>query len=172
MKGSSLATMAWRNLWRNRRRTVITLSAIVFGVFLSVITMAMQDQNWADMIRLAARLGAGHVTLQHPEYLDTPTLSRPVTGTGELRRLAAGNPRVIRVVERISGFNMLSTARENVGAGFLAVSPENEDEETLSLLEAVTEGSSSGRRATAGSSWARSSPPTSTSSSARRWSTP
>ena len=140
MKGSSLATMAWRNLWRNRRRTVITLSAIVFGVFLSVITMAMQDQNWADMIRLAARLGAGHVTLQHPEYLDTPTLSRPVTGTGELRRLAAGNPRVIRVVERISGFNMLSTARENVGAGFLAVSPENEDEETLSLLEAVTEG--------------------------------
>ena len=140
MKGSSLATMAWRNLWRNRRRTVITLSAIIFGVFLSVIMMAMQDQNWADMIRLAARLGAGHVTLQHPEYLDTPTLSRPVTGTDELRRLAAGNPRVIRVVERISGFNMLSTARENVGAGFLAVSPENEDEETLSLLEAVTEG--------------------------------
>ena len=140
MKGSRLATMAWRNLWRNRRRTMITLSAIVFGVFLSVITMAMQDQNWADMIRLAARLGAGHVTIQHPEYLDTPTLSRPVTGTDGLRRLAADNPRVIRVVERISGFNMLSTARENVGAGFLAVSPENEDEETLSLLEAVSEG--------------------------------
>ena len=140
MKGTSLATMAWRNLWRNRRRTMITLSAIVFGVFLSVIMMAMQDQNWADMIRLAARLGAGHVTLQHPEYLDSPTLSRPVAGTDGLKRLASGNPRVIRVVERITGFNMLSTARENVGAGFLAVSPENEDEETLSLLEAVTEG--------------------------------
>ena len=140
MKGSSLAKMAWRNLWRNRRRTVITLSAIVFGIFLSVIMMAMQDRNWADMIRLAARLGAGHVTYQHPEYLDSPTLSRPVEGTGELRRLAEGNPRVIRVVERITGFNMLSTARDNVGAGFIAVSPEDEDEETLSLLEAVVEG--------------------------------
>ena len=140
MKGSSLAKMAWRNLWRNRRRTTITLSAIVFGVFLSVVMMAMQDRNWADMIRLAARLGAGHVTYQHPEYLDSPTLSRPVQGTGELKRLAAGNPRVVRVVERITGFNMLSTARDNVGAGFIAVSPEEEDEETLSLLEAMVEG--------------------------------
>ena len=140
MKGSSLAKMAWRNLWRNRRRTVITLSAIVFGVFLSVLMMAAQDQNWADMIRLAARLGAGHVTFQHPEYLDSPALSRPVRGTDDLKRLAAGNPRVIRVVERITGFNMLSTARENFGAGFIAVSPEEEDEETLSLLEAVVEG--------------------------------
>ncbi len=140
MKGSSLAKMAWRNLWRNRRRTTITLSAIVFGVFLSVVMMAAQDQNWADMIRLAARLGAGHVTYQHPEYLDSPTLSRPVQGTDELKRLASDNPRVIRVVERITGFNMLSTARENIGAGFIAVSPEEEDEETLSLLEALVEG--------------------------------
>ena len=140
MKGSSLATMAWRNLWRNRRRTYITLSAIVFGVFLSIVMMAMQDRNWADMIRLAARLGAGHVTIQHPEYLDSPTVTRSVQGTDRLKRLAADDERVIRVVERITGFNMLSTARENVGAGFIAVSPEQEDEETLSLLEAIVEG--------------------------------
>ena len=140
MKGSSLATMAWRNLWRNRRRTYITLSAIVFGVFLAVLMMAMQDRNWADMIRLAARLGAGHVTLQHPEYLDTPTLTRTVQGTDTLRRLAADDPHVIRVVERITGFAMLATARENLGAGFIAVSPEQEDDETLSLLEAMVEG--------------------------------
>ena len=140
MKGSSLATMAWRNLWRNRRRTYITLSAIVFGVFLAVIMMAMQDRNWADMIRLAARLGAGHVTIQHPEYLDTPTLTRTVQGTDALKRLAADDPHVIRVVERITGFTMLATARENVGAGFIAVSPEQEDDETLSLIEAIVDG--------------------------------
>ena len=140
MKGTSLATMAWRNLWRNRRRTYITLSAIVFGVFLAVLMMAMQDRNWADMIRLAARLGAGHVTMQHPEYLDTPTLTRTVQGTDSLKRLAADDPHVIRVVERITGFAMLATARENVGAGFIAVSPEQEDDETLSLIEAIVAG--------------------------------
>ena len=88
MKSSGVPVMAWRNLWRNRRRTLLTLLSIVFGVFLAVIFTAMQDRNWADMIQLAARMGGGHVTLQHPEYLDKPTLSRAVANTGELRRLA------------------------------------------------------------------------------------
>ena len=140
MKGSSLAKMAWRNLWRNRRRTYITLSAIVFGVFMAILMMAMQDRNWDDMIRLAARLGAGYVTIQHPEYLDSPTLTRTVQGTDRLKRLAAEDERVVRVVERITGFNLLSTARENIGAGFIAVAPEQEDEETLSFIEAIVEG--------------------------------
>ena len=140
MKGTSLAKMAWRNLWRNRRRTYITLSAIVFGVFMAILMMAMQDRNWDDMIRLAARLGAGHVTIQHPEYLDSPTLTRTVQGTDRLKRLAAEDERVVRVVERITGFNLLSTARENIGAGFIAVAPEQEDEETLSFIEAIVEG--------------------------------
>jgi ABC-type lipoprotein release transport system permease subunit len=132
--------MAWRNLWRNRRRTLLTLSTIVFGVFLSIIMESMQDRNWEDMIRLAARLGGGHVTLQHPEYMDTPTLSRSVRNTESLVRYAKSNDHVTRVVPRITGFNMLSTAGENQGAGFLAIAPELEDEDTLSLLEAVTEG--------------------------------
>ncbi len=132
--------MAWRNLWRNRRRTSITLSAIVFGVFLAVLMAAVQDRQWSEMIGLAARLGAGHVTLQHPEYLNNQTLSRSVRGTDRLIRLANGEPRVARVVQRISGFNMLSTAHENLGAGFLAVDPSREDEHTLSLLEAIVEG--------------------------------
>ena len=140
MTGTSLATMAWRNLWRNRRRTLLTLSAIVFGVSLSVLMAAMQDRNWADMIQLAARLGAGHVTLQHPEYLDNPTLSRSVHGTNRLVRLVSAEAYVTRVVERITGFSMLSTARESLGAGFIALSPEDEDEQTLSLLEAIVEG--------------------------------
>ena len=140
MTTKSLGIMAWRNLWRNSRRTLITLSAIVFGVFLAVMMAAMQDRNWEDMIQLAARLGAGHVTLQHPEYLDNPTLSRSLRGTNQLVRLAASETSVTRVVQRISGFNLLSTARENLGAGFLAVSPEDEDEQTLSLLEAIVEG--------------------------------
>jgi ABC-type lipoprotein release transport system permease subunit len=131
--------MAWRNLWRHRRRTIITLTSIAFGVFLAVLFTGIGDSNWRDMIDLAARLGGGHVTLQHPEYLDTPTLSRTVRDSG-VRPALLGEPEVTRVVSRITGQLMLSTAGQSYGAGFIAFDPEAEDVSTLSLLEAVADG--------------------------------
>ena len=140
MKRTSLWVMAWRNLGRNRRRTLLTLASIAFGVFLAIMSMAAQDRNWQDMIDLAARMGGGHVTVQHPEYLDTPSLSRTVSGTAALREAVARDPLVTRVVDRISGQLMLSTARESYGGAFIAFDPDAEDEQSLSFLEAVTEG--------------------------------
>jgi ABC-type lipoprotein release transport system permease subunit len=139
-QGSSLAVMAWRNLWRNRRRTLLTLSSIAFGVFLAVLFTAMQDRNWTDMINFAARIGAGHVTLQHPDYLEAPTLSKTVKGTNALMELARAETEVVRVVERVVGQAMLNTARESRGAGFIAIDPVAEDTTTFSVLGAVVEG--------------------------------
>jgi ABC-type lipoprotein release transport system permease subunit len=140
MKGPRLGVMAWRNLWRRRRRTLITISSIAFGTFLAVIFTAFQDRNFADMIDLAARMIGGHVTLQHPEYHDKPTLSRSVRDTDRLASLAMEDEEVVRVVTRIMGFAMLSTASANYGGGFIAFDPEAEDEDTLSIMEGLEEG--------------------------------
>ena len=140
MKGNSLAVMAWRNLWRNRRRTLLTLSSIVFGVLLAVLFTAMQDQNWADTIDLAARLSGGHVTLEHPGYLDAPKLTQTIRDTDRLMALADTDASVTHVAERIAGQVILSTAGDSFGAAFLAIDPRREDETTLSVLEGLVEG--------------------------------
>ncbi len=118
MKAPKLYAMAWRNLWRNRRRTGLTLVSIAFGVMLAILATGMGDSNWTEMINLAARMSGGHVTLQHSEYLDTPTLSRTVQLDG-LPALALRDPDVERVVARISGQLMLSTSVQSYGAGFV-----------------------------------------------------
>ena len=123
MKGPNLASMAWRNLWRNRRRTLLTLVSIAFGGFLAVIFTAMQDRSFADFIDTAARLGAGHVTLQHHEYLDTPTLTRTVADAEGLRAIALQDRDVRHAVARITGPIMLATARDSYGAFFIAFDP-------------------------------------------------
>jgi ABC-type lipoprotein release transport system permease subunit len=140
MKGLNLAVVAWRNLWRQKRRTLLTLSSIVFGGFLAVLFTALQDRSFADFIDTAARLGGGHVTLQHPEYLDTPTLTRTVQGTGELRAQVARDKDVKRVVDRITGQIMLATASDSFGAFFIAYDPKLEDTNTLSFGESLIEG--------------------------------
>lgn len=139
-RGPSLSRMAWRNLWRNRRRTVLTLISIGFGGFLAVMFTALQDRSFSDMVDVAARLGGGHVSLQHPEYLERPALKRTVDHGDELRGLAAADREVLRAVSRITGPTMLSTTNGSYGAFFVAIDPEVEDESTFSLLEGLVAG--------------------------------
>ena len=136
----TMARMAWRNLWRNGRRTALTLFSIAFGLMLAVLMTAMQDRNWADMIDLAARLGGGHVTVQHEEYRQSPTLDRTVDGVSAIARRALEDPAVTHVSIRVAGQALLSTASASRGAAFVALDPSSETPATLAVLEAVVEG--------------------------------
>lgn len=141
MRGPPIVSMAWRNLWRQRRRTLLTLSSIAFGTSLAWVFTAFGDGNWRQMIDLAARMGGGHVTIQHLEYADRPALSRSIRGVTGLETVALEDPLVARVVSRISGNLMISSAARTYGAGFIAFDPALEDATTLSILDAVSEGS-------------------------------
>ena len=171
MIGAGIPAMAWRNLWRNRRRTLITLSSIGFGILLAVLFTGMGDHSYAKMIDLAARMGGGHVTIQHHEYLDIPALTRTVTDTAAARELAEGDKAVTRTVTRVSGPAMLATARASTGTFMLGIDPQEEDEDTLAGFGALVEGELFGGPKDKGSSSERRSPRTSRSSSARRSST-
>ncbi len=140
MAQPKLVSMVWRNLWRQRRRTILTLVSVAFGGFLAVLMTAMQDQSFADFVDNAAKLGAGHVTIQHPEYRDSPTLTRTVTKTDEKRALVQSDREVAHVVDRTSGQAMLSTARDAYGAFFIAYDPVRETPETMELTETLVAG--------------------------------
>jgi ABC-type lipoprotein release transport system permease subunit len=135
MTTQNLPAFAWRNLWRNRRRTLLTLFSIIFGVFLAIMFTALQDRNWADMIDLAARLGGGHITIQHEEYRDTPSLKKSILESTRMASIALKQAGVSKVTQRISGPVMLNTTSESYGASFIAFDPANEDQTTLSLLD-------------------------------------
>ena len=140
MTGAGIPAMAWRNLWRNRRRTLITLSSIGFGILLAVLFTGMGDHSYAKMIDLAARMGGGHVTIQHREYLDIPALTRTVADTAAARDIARADTAVTRVVTRISGPAMLATARASAGTFMLGIDPREENEDTLAGFGAIVEG--------------------------------
>jgi ABC-type lipoprotein release transport system permease subunit len=140
MTGPSLPVMAWRNLWRQRRRTLITLSSIAFGGFLAVLMVAMQDRSFADFIDTAARLGSGHVTIQHEDYLDKPSLTRTVGETAQKRDVAGDDVNVAHALDRTTGSTMLTTASDSFGAFFIAYDPAKETKETFDLGESLDQG--------------------------------
>jgi len=141
MAGAKLPTMAWRNLWRHRRRTVVTLSSIAFGTFLAVIMTAMGDGSYRAMIDKAATTGSGHVTIQNPEYLEKPALKRTIAVSPERLAAILADPDVAGAVARVVGQTMVATARDSRGALFFAIDPAAERADTtLAILGNVTAG--------------------------------
>ncbi len=67
-----LLMLAWRNLWRQRRRTAITLSSIAIGFGLAVLAIGIGDGSHNSMVRNAIQLGEGHLAVQAPGYLEAP----------------------------------------------------------------------------------------------------
>lgn len=140
MKRVNLAAMAWRNLWRNGRRTLLTLASIALGGFIAVMFTAMQDRSFSDFIDTAARMSAGHVAVQHREYLDRPTLTRVISNSEQLRQLALSDPDVQRVMVRITGQAMVASAEDSAGVQFIAFDPALEDATSLDFLGGLVEG--------------------------------
>ena len=77
-----MTRMAWRNLWRNHRRTLIMLLAIAVGVwamiFMTALTRGMVDQMIEDGIDSLP----GYVQIHHPAYRDDPSVENSLAQPG------------------------------------------------------------------------------------------
>jgi len=113
--------LAWRNLWRHKRRTLITLSSIAIGFGLSVFSIGMQDSGHNNMVKNAIYMGDGHITLQHPEYLHAPANHRFLHNGKNLLQQLEDEQIDGQIAPRVSLQILVSTAHNSVGAGMQGI---------------------------------------------------
>jgi ABC-type lipoprotein release transport system permease subunit len=70
-----LSMLAWRNLWRNHRRTAIMLGAISVGAWAMIFMTALTQGMVTEMIRDGISALPGHVQVHHPDYRDDPNIT-------------------------------------------------------------------------------------------------
>jgi len=133
--------MAWRNLWRNKRRTLITGFSVAFGVLLSVTFTASADYSYMQMIDSSAQTGLGHVTVEPAGYNISPSLRKWVSGTEKIREAALGIPGVKSAIIRIEGQAMFASAVKSVGGMFMAINPARESAANNLFIRSMVEGS-------------------------------
>ena len=117
-----LFLLAWRNLWRHRKRTLITLSSIAIGFGLAVLSIGIGDGSHNSLIRNAIKLGEGHLTVQPRGYIEAPAnhkyLSDGLTLSKKLKSLNITGS----IEPRISLQVLSSTANNSVGAALEGLS--------------------------------------------------
>ncbi len=135
-----LGTMAWRGLMRNKRRTAITAFSVAFGVLLSVTFTASGDYAYTNMINTSAVMGLGHLSVEHPEYQDTPTLDKRLLEAEAVQRKALQTPGVNAASVRIMGQAMFASGAKSVGGTFIAIDPSQETPTYNIFLRTLVEG--------------------------------
>lgn len=108
----SAATIAWRNLWRNPRRTWLTAGGIAFAGLLVVAISSLQTGAFKMMIDNTARFFSGHLQVQHPAYQDAPRLDLLVTNASARIAALAERPEFDAVAPRAQAFALLARVAE------------------------------------------------------------
>lgn len=83
-----LIQIAWRNVWRNRKRSLIILGAIAFGIWAGLFSMGMMRGMYAQMVESGVATRLGHLQIHAEGYRKRPDIEKTIpNGMAVLREV-------------------------------------------------------------------------------------
>lgn len=122
--------LAWRNLWRNKRRTIIAISSIVFSVLLASWMRSMQEGSYDSMIENSVKFYSGYLQVQDSAYWDERTLENTLEVSPELQEKIRNVEDVTLVSNRVESFALAANHLKSKPAMVLGIEPEAENKIT------------------------------------------
>ncbi len=120
--------LGWRNLWRNRRRSLITIGGLAFAFAFLIGLVGFGRGLGIQMLRNGTELMVGHIQVHDGRYLPDRVLHRTIGGRegadwpALIERLKR-EPKVRQAVPRVYGSALLSTGNKSSGGQIVGVDP-------------------------------------------------
>ncbi|HBC77382.1 MAG TPA: hypothetical protein DEO60_12680 [Bacteroidales bacterium] len=122
--------LAWKNLWRNRKRTVITAASIFFAVFFALLMRSFQLGAYDRMFRNIIESYTGYLQIQHRDYFDEPIIDNSFELTPRVTEKIYSDPNVNTLVPRLESFALAADESRTQGVMVLGIDPEGEEKVT------------------------------------------
>jgi len=126
----NLIKMAWRNLWRNRRRTLITAASLYFAIVFAIMMRSMQLGTYNLMIDSAVKSYSGYIQIMDSTYWLDKTIDDMMVFDDSVERKITSVPGVVSVLPRLETFTLISSGTKTKGAMIQGIVPERDDEMT------------------------------------------
>ena len=118
--------IAWRNIWRNKKRTLITVSSVMLAVVIAVFMRSFQEGTYAKMIDNAVGQFTGYVQVHQKDYWGDKTLDNGIELNDELIKQIESVKNVEGVNLRLESFSLASNKNNTKGTLVMGIDPENE----------------------------------------------
>ena len=132
-------SMAWRNVWRNKRRSLLTVSAIALGLAFNIFMRGIADGFHEQMVDNSVRAEIGHIEVHGAGYQSDPGLNKTLPDPVRVSNAIQSLPDLRGFSLRILGGGLASTADNSSGVEILGVNPAQERTVT-SIQNAIVQG--------------------------------
>lgn len=131
--------LAWRNIWRNRRRSLITIASVFVAVFLTVIMMSYTNGAWGKLIDNMLHTQAGHIEIHQKGYWNDKVIDNFMTMDNETITLLRKTNNVESVAPRVEIFALAATEKITKGVAIVGIDPVEENKKSQ-LAKRLVEG--------------------------------
>lgn len=125
-----LLTLAWRNIWRNKRRSLIIIAAIAVGLLCGLFTSAIMFGMGESLINSTIDRDLGHIQIHTQTFEDDKLLTDTIPSAIKILSQVKSQPNVIGASARLIIDGMISSATSSGGVRITGIIPENEAEVT------------------------------------------
>ncbi|HID38582.1 MAG TPA: ABC transporter permease [Calditrichaeota bacterium] len=123
-------SLSWRNIWRNKKRTLILAASVFFAVLLSIVMRSAQLGSYAYMIHSSAKLLTGYLQVQGKGYWENRSLDKGIhISLQDLERIRRIE-NVTNVTRRLEAFALVSHLNKTRVGQILGIDPQSETKMT------------------------------------------
>ncbi len=135
-----LIKLAWRNIFRNKRRTFLTVSMMVFGYVLFSFFLSLADGAYGNIITQFINARTGEYQIHFQDYLDNPKIYKTISDVGKLQKQIEKNPNVTGTTARVKGSALSFLNKKTMGVQIVGFDVKRELQNTT-LAKRLLEGS-------------------------------
>jgi putative ABC transport system permease protein len=132
-------SMAWRNVWRNRRRSLLTVLAIGLGLAFTIFMRGIGDGFHEQMVDNSVRAEIGHIQIHNAGYRDEPSIDKTLPDPAQVERAIQALPGLRGYSLRVLGSGLASTSDNSSGVQILGVNP-GQERTVTTLQRAIIQG--------------------------------
>jgi len=122
--------IAWRNIFRQKRRTVLTVLTMFGGFTLSALSIGWADGTYNRIIEMFTRNRLGHVQIHAAGYLDKPSLYRKIDDFTRVGDIVENTEGVMAWTPRLYSAGLASVGEKTAGVQIIGIDPVRESKAT------------------------------------------